>query len=82
MVLPKCVKSLKPNQQDTFVNRIDSDVVTSFAELLYKIIELDAEAYVMSANFDQTINLFCEVLAVVSEEELQRTITLVLLIVI
>jgi len=52
MILPKCTKPLKPNQADTFVNRIDSDVVTSFAEVLYKIVDLNAEAYVTSTYFE------------------------------
>ena len=81
MILPKVVKPLKANQQDTFVNRIDSDVVTAFADLLYKIVELDPEAFVNSTHFDQTIDLLCEVLGAVSEEELQRSVIMVLLIV-
>ena len=48
MILPKCTKPLKPNQPDTFVNRIDSDVVTSFADVLHKIVDLNPEAYVTS----------------------------------
>ena len=70
MILPKCTKPLKQDMPDTFVNRIDSDVVTSFAEVLYKIVDLNPEAYVTSTYFEQTIDLFSEVLATVSEEEL------------
>ena len=70
MIIPCIVKPLKANQQDTFINRIDSDVLTSFSELIYKIIELDVEAYVNSNHFDQSMELFCESLGSVSEEEL------------
>jgi len=56
--------------------------VTSFAELLYRIVELDAEAYVVSTHFDQTIDLFCEVIGTVSEDELQYSVIMILLIVI
>ena len=44
--------------------------------------ELDAEAYVVSTHFDQTIDLFCEVIGTVSEDELQYSVIMILLIVI
>ena len=81
MILPKVVKPLQPDQQDTFVNRIDSDVVTALAEVLYEIVELDAEAFVNATHFDQTIDLLCEALGAVSEAELQRSVVRLLLIV-
>lgn len=81
MILPKVVKPLQPDQPDTFVNRIDSDVVTALAEVLYKIVELDPEAFVNATHFDQTIDLLCEALGAVSEAGLQRKVVMVLLIV-
>ena len=52
MILPKVVKPAKPNQQETFVERIDSSVVTAFANLLTKIVYLDPAAYANSNHFD------------------------------
>ena len=39
MILPKTMKqNLKAGVEDTFANRVDTDVVTQFANLLYSIL--------------------------------------------
>jgi hypothetical protein len=68
LILPKVVKPPKANQQESFVDRIDCDVVSAFAVLLTKIVYLDPAAFANSNHFDQSIDLLCEVMGTVSEK--------------
>ena len=56
MILPKTMKAqLKPDQEDSFANRCDIDVVTQFATLLYTLVNLNAQAFLVGSSFDQCI---------------------------
>ena len=59
MILPKTMKAtLKAGVEDTFANRVDIDVVTQFASLMYSVVNLNAEIFILAPSFDQCINLF------------------------
>jgi len=64
MILPKTVKTqVKPGVENTFANRVDVDVVTQFASLLYSVVTINAEVFIMASTFDQCISLFSQVIS-------------------
>ena len=81
LILPKVVKPPKPNQPESFVDRIDCDVVSAFADLLTKIVYMDPAAFANSNHFDQSVDLLCEVLGTVSEKGTQGAIVSLFLMV-
>ena len=82
VILPNVVKPPKPNQQaESFVDRIDCDVVSAFADLLANIVSLDPAAFVDAKHFDQSVDLLCEVLGTVSEKGAQGAIVSLFLMV-
>jgi len=54
----------------SFLERVDPEVVTSFALYLVKVIEIDPEALVKSPHFPQIMGVFCDTLIYVTEKEL------------
>jgi len=75
-------QTLKPGVEDTFVNRVDVDIVTQFAALLYQIVYLNPEVFIQTASFDQCIQLFSQVISQINQSEMLTESVNLLLIVI
>ena len=64
------------------MNRVEVDVVTQFASLLYQVVDLNAEAFLQASSFDQVITLFSQVISHIYQSEMLKESVNLLLIVI